>query len=140
MADTGGARIVLLDRNGAQMAEYGGLGTALGRGQPVDAVQAADTLWAVTSEDGRLWDLDVNGSVVATQRAVSADGPHLARWPTAASSSATRPGAPSTSTPPAVGRCAASPIPTRLSHRPGSPSARPGTKSCSTWLTLAGVA
>ncbi|MCB0073812.1 MAG: hypothetical protein KDE20_20230, partial [Caldilineaceae bacterium] len=78
VADTGGARVVLLDRNGAQMAEYGGLGTALGRGQPVDAVQAADTLWAVTSEDGRLWDLDVNGSVVATQRAVSADGPHLA--------------------------------------------------------------
>ncbi|MCB0160410.1 MAG: hypothetical protein KDD83_19895, partial [Caldilineaceae bacterium] len=78
VADTGGARVVLVDRSGAQMAEYGGLGTALGRGQPVDVVQAADALWAVTSEDGRLWDLDVNGSVVVTQRAVSADGPQLA--------------------------------------------------------------
>lgn len=78
VADTGGARVVLIDRSGAQLADFGGLGTALGRGQPVDVVQADGALWATSSEDGRLWNVDVNGSVAATQPAVSMDGPHLA--------------------------------------------------------------
>jgi outer membrane protein assembly factor BamB len=58
--------------------QFGGQGTPLGRGQPVDALAAVGTLWAITAEDGRLWNLNVDGSFTAVQPTGTVDGPHLA--------------------------------------------------------------
>src|SRR5690606_31106431 len=63
VADTGGARVVMLgalqggesEPNHYQvLAQYGGLETALGKGQPVDTLAPDNALWAITAEDGRL--------------------------------------------------------------------------------------
>ncbi len=78
VADTGGGRVVLLDSTGRTLAQFGGVETALGRGQPVDALFAGGSLWAVTAEDGRLWRLDDLAGITAIPRANTVDGPHLA--------------------------------------------------------------
>jgi sugar lactone lactonase YvrE len=81
VADTGGARVVLLDATGAVLTQFGGPATLLGQGQPVDVLALGDTLWTVTAENGRLWRLDVLGSLVALPRNNTIDGPHLAALP-----------------------------------------------------------
>jgi hypothetical protein len=78
VADTGGGRVAVLEPGGALLSEYGGPGTPLGLGQPVDALATPYGLWTVTSEDGRLWNLYADASLAAVARAVSIDGPHLA--------------------------------------------------------------
>ncbi|MCC6167662.1 MAG: hypothetical protein IT329_10575 [Caldilineaceae bacterium] len=81
VADTGGGRVVLLDANGALLAQFGGPATRLGQGQPVDTLVTGETLWTVTAENGRLWRLDVMGSLAALPRSNTIDGPHLAGLP-----------------------------------------------------------
>lgn len=78
VADTGGGRVVALSPAGETLATFGGPGTPLGSGQPVDVLPTERALWAVTAEDGRLWQADGGGSVVATLPTVTADGPQLA--------------------------------------------------------------
>src|SRR5262249_50359787 len=63
VADTGGARVAILQTDGQPAGEFGGPATLLGKGQPVDALWADGRLWAVTAEDGRLWRLDSSGSM-----------------------------------------------------------------------------
>jgi DNA-binding beta-propeller fold protein YncE len=81
VADTGGARVVLLDPAGSVLAPFGGPQTLLGQGQPVDALATGGALWTVTAENGRLWRLDVLGSLVAIARGNTLDGPQLAALP-----------------------------------------------------------
>lgn len=78
VADTGGGRVAALSPAGETLATFGGHGTPLGSGQPVDALPTERALWAATAEDGRLWQADGAGSVVAALPTVSADGPQLA--------------------------------------------------------------
>ncbi|MCB0046008.1 MAG: glycosyltransferase family 39 protein [Caldilineaceae bacterium] len=78
VADTGGGRVVRLDETGALSNAFGDPASVLGIGQPTDTLATASALWAVTSEDGRLWNLTANGSIGAVQRALSMDGPHFA--------------------------------------------------------------
>jgi hypothetical protein len=84
IADTGGARLVLLQPDGGQSAQFGGQGSFLGRGQPVDGLIFPEALWAITAEDGRLWRLESLGSFTATQPTNTLNGPHLAGLPTGA--------------------------------------------------------
>ena len=81
VADTGGGRVVVLDADGQMLAQYGGQGTLLSTGQPVDALAAAGWTWAITAEDGRLWRLDDLSGLTALPRANTLDGPHLAALP-----------------------------------------------------------
>jgi DNA-binding beta-propeller fold protein YncE len=81
VADTGGARVVLLDPAGVVLAQFGGPQTIMGQGQPVDALVDGGLLWTITAENGRLWRLDVMGSFVAIERSNTVDGPHLAALP-----------------------------------------------------------
>jgi DNA-binding beta-propeller fold protein YncE len=81
IADPGSARVVLLDAGGGLLGEYGGPRSLLGAGQPVDAVAADGQIWAVTPENGRLWRLDVLGSLPIMHRTSSVDGPQLAALP-----------------------------------------------------------
>ncbi len=85
VADTGGARVVHTDSTGRVLAQFGGPDTALGRGQPVDALGTANgILWAVTGEDGRLWRLDTREGRVVVARSNTMEGPHLAGLATGA--------------------------------------------------------
>jgi hypothetical protein len=59
------------------VAQFGGQDTPVGRGQPVDAL-LGDGLWAITAEDGRLWNLYLDAGFTAVGKAVTMDGPHLA--------------------------------------------------------------
>jgi hypothetical protein len=81
VADTGGARVVLLDPAGVVLAQFGGPQTVMGQGQPVDALVDGGQLWTITAENGRLWRLDVMGSFVAIERSNTVDGPQLAALP-----------------------------------------------------------
>ena len=45
VADTGGGRLVVLAADGQQVFEFGGQGSLLARGQPVDAVEANGVYW-----------------------------------------------------------------------------------------------
>ena len=82
VADTGGARVAVLDPLGALLAEFGGQGTELGVGQPVDALATdAGRYWAITAEDGRLWDLTSGGSIAAVKPTNTLSGPHMADLP-----------------------------------------------------------
>ncbi len=82
VADTGGARVALLDALGGVVAQFGGPSTWLGKGQPVDVLAVANgSYWAIAAEHGRLWRLDVLGSVPAVERANTLTGPHLAALP-----------------------------------------------------------
>lgn len=82
VADTGGARVVLLTRGGQLMLAVGGRETRFGLGQPVDAVATAGRLWALTAEDGRLWQLtesaEESGSISAAMATNTLNGPRLA--------------------------------------------------------------
>ena len=78
VSDTGGGRVVLMTPDGTTLAIYGGADSAVGRGQPVDAIVTDRALWAITAEDGRLWDLNTDGSMVAVERTSTLDGPQLA--------------------------------------------------------------
>jgi hypothetical protein len=78
IADTGGARVAIVQPDGVLAGQFGGQGSLLGRGQPVDSVVAEGALWAITAEDGRLWNLNVNGSFTAVQPTGTVDGPQLA--------------------------------------------------------------
>ena len=77
IADTGGARIAIVEPNGAPAGQFGGQGSLLGRGQPVDALAAEGALWAISAEDGRLWNLTADGSMTAVQPTGTVDGPQL---------------------------------------------------------------
>jgi hypothetical protein len=79
IADTGGGRIAVVARDGTSAGEFGGQGSLLGRGQPVDALAAAGALWAISAEDGRLWNLTADGSLTAVQPTGTVDGPQLAQ-------------------------------------------------------------
>ncbi len=81
VADTGGARVVVLTWDGQQMAEFGGQGSALGAGQPVDVLATGRAIWSIAALDGRLWQLDTLGSLTAVQSAGTIDGPHFAGLP-----------------------------------------------------------
>jgi DNA-binding beta-propeller fold protein YncE len=81
VADTGGARVVVLDAAGNFLTQYGGLETALGQGQPADVVASGDQLWAIAADHGRLWRLDVLGSLAVSERASTVTGPQLAALP-----------------------------------------------------------
>jgi hypothetical protein len=79
VADTGGGRVAIIAPSGEQAGEFGGQGSLLGRGQPVDALAAEGALWAISAEDGRLWNLSVDGSLTAVQPTGTIDGPQLAQ-------------------------------------------------------------
>lgn len=81
VADTGGARVVMLGSQGEMLSQFGGPGTMLGTGQPVDTLAANGVLWAVTAEDGRLWRLYDQSSLTVMSRANTLDGPHMAGLP-----------------------------------------------------------
>lgn len=81
VADTGGARVVLLDSAGMPFAQFGGQGTVLGTGQPVDVVTVNGEWWAISAENGRLWRLDGLGSLPALPRTNTLTGPQLAALP-----------------------------------------------------------
>lgn len=81
VADTGGARVVVMDATGTFLAQYGGLETGLGQGQPADVLAMGDQLWAIAADHGRLWRLDTLGSLVVTDRASTVTGPQLAGLP-----------------------------------------------------------
>lgn len=78
LADTGGARVAVVDRSGTVAAQFGGPGSPLGNGQPVDVVATGRALWVIAAESGRLWQLDTLGSITALPRGDTIDGPHLA--------------------------------------------------------------
>jgi hypothetical protein len=79
VADTGGARVVIVEPDGTLTGQFGGQGSLLGRGQPVDALAAAGALWAVSAEDGRLWNLNTGGSMTVVQPTGTVDGPQMAQ-------------------------------------------------------------
>ena len=81
VADTGGGRMAVLTPEGEQVLAFGGQGSLLARGQPVDAVEANGVYWVVSAEDGRLWNTLVDGSLTAIQPTNTIDGPHLAALP-----------------------------------------------------------
>src|SRR5690606_9053926 len=84
VADTGGARVALLESTGAMVTQLGGPGTDLGDGQPVDVLAADGRLWTVTAENGRLWLLDALGSLPLMPRSSTVEGSHLAGLPNGA--------------------------------------------------------
>lgn len=85
VADTGGARLVLLNADGQEIASYGGPESIFGLGQPADAMIVGGRYWAVTAEDGRLWRMEGaandSGSIAAQLRSDTLNGPHLAALP-----------------------------------------------------------
>jgi hypothetical protein len=81
VADTGGARVALLDAAGALLAQYGGVESGLGQGQPSDTLALGNQLWAIAADHGRLWQLDTFGSLAVTSRASTVTGPQLAGLP-----------------------------------------------------------
>jgi hypothetical protein len=81
VADTGGARVVVLDATGAPLAQIGGPETGLGQGQPNDVLAINEQLWAVAADHGRLWQLDTLGSIAVSERASTVTGPQLAGLP-----------------------------------------------------------
>ncbi len=82
IADTGGARAVLLTSMGQVVNQFGGPDTPLGAGQPVDVLASANgIIWLVTAEDGRLWRLDTGQGFAAVAPSNTFDAPHLAGLP-----------------------------------------------------------
>jgi hypothetical protein len=81
VADTGGARVVLLDPTGTLLAQFGGQQTSLGTGQPVDTLALGAQWWAMAADHGRLWLLDAMGSVAISERTNTATGPQMAALP-----------------------------------------------------------
>jgi DNA-binding beta-propeller fold protein YncE len=81
VADTGGARVVVLDATGAFITQFGGMETGLGQGQPTDAMALGNQLWAIGADNGRLWRLDNLGSVAVVERASTVSGPQLTSLP-----------------------------------------------------------
>lgn len=81
VADTGGGRVVMLSQDGSLLAQYGGVDSPLARGQPVDALFTPRGLWAITAEDGRLWNLELDAGLTALQPTATIDGPKMARLP-----------------------------------------------------------
>ena len=84
VADTGGGRVVILSTTGQVLAEFGKQGSLLAQGQPIDVLAVNGALWAVTAEDGRLWQLDTLGSMTALPHVDTLNGPHLAGLPNGA--------------------------------------------------------
>lgn len=78
VADTGGARVAVVQPDGAVTAVFGGVDSALGRGQPADVIAEGGAIWAIAAEEGRLWRLDTLGSFTAIQPTDTINGPHLA--------------------------------------------------------------
>jgi hypothetical protein len=81
VADTGGGRVVILSATGQVLGEFGGQNSLLAAGQPVDVLAVKGALWAITAEDGRLWQLVSNGSLTALPRTDTLNGPHLTALP-----------------------------------------------------------
>lgn len=81
VADTGGGRVAVVSPTGELFSQNGGQGTALAKGQPVDVAADTGVIWTVTAEDGRLWNLPVDGSVTAVAPMNTIDGPKLAGLP-----------------------------------------------------------
>lgn len=85
VADTGGGRVVVMDPEGRVLAEYGGQGSDIARGQPVDVMGGLRNVWLLTAEDGRLWNLRSfeldNGSLTVTKPTSTLRGPHFAELP-----------------------------------------------------------
>ena len=81
VADTGGGRVAVVAPSGELLSQNGGQGTVLAKGQPVDAAAGPGAIWTITAEDGRLWNLPVDGSVTAVAPMNTIDGPKLARLP-----------------------------------------------------------
>lgn len=81
VADTGGGRVVVLFPGGAVQSQFGGPDTLLARGQPVDALLLDGMLWAISAEDGRLWNIYADGSLTAVQPTNTIDGPQMAMLP-----------------------------------------------------------
>lgn len=81
VADTGGARVALLDATGAFLAQFGGVETGLGQGQPVDVLAMGNQLWAIAADHGRLWRLDAMGSIAVSERTNTLTGPQMAALP-----------------------------------------------------------
>lgn len=81
VADTGGGRVVILAATGQVLGEFGGQGSLLATGQPVDVLAVKGALWAITAEDGRLWQLISNGSLTALPHTDTLNGPHMVSLP-----------------------------------------------------------
>lgn len=81
VADTGGARVALLDATGLLLAQFGGQQSSLGLGQPVDTLALGNQWWAMAAEHGRLWLLDAMGSVAISERTNTLTGPQMAGLP-----------------------------------------------------------
>ncbi len=79
VADTGGARVVILSALGEVLDQIGGPDTEIGKGQPVDVMTLPNgTIWVITSENGTLWRLDRGQGQVAIAPVNTVFGPHLA--------------------------------------------------------------
>lgn len=85
IADTGGARVAVVELIAEDEAEstvvqmqFGGPGTPLGNGQPVDVAATPQAIWAIAAEHGRLWRMDTLGSLTAVRPTDTINGPHLA--------------------------------------------------------------
>lgn len=81
VADTGGARVVALNSEGRMVGEFGGMDKALGKGQPVDAAALHGRWWAISAENGRVWNLATLGSLGALAYNNTQDGPQMAVLP-----------------------------------------------------------
>ena len=81
VADTGGARVAVLNPEGFVLGEFGGLDQALGTGQPADALALNNVWWAFSAENGRLWNLGTLGSLGALSYNNTIDGPQMAVLP-----------------------------------------------------------
>lgn len=77
IADTGGARVAAITADGGVITSIGGPETRLGRGQPAAVGVTPNTLWALAAEAGRLWNLNVMGSLNAIQPVDTINGPHI---------------------------------------------------------------
>ena len=81
VADTGRGRIALIAPDGSEVGDFGGAGSALTAGQPVDVLATPSAIWAVTPVDGRLRQLNTQGSLGVMAPGDTLDGPHLAKLP-----------------------------------------------------------
>lgn len=78
VADTGGARVVRLTPGGEASYTFGGQESQFGRGQPTSVIEVNGMLWAITAEDGRLWQIDTGGNYQAITPTNTIYGPQLA--------------------------------------------------------------
>lgn len=81
VADTGRGRLALIAPDGSEVGEFGGQDSTIAAGQPVDVLPTSSAVWTITPVDGRLWQLNTQGSLGVMAPGDTLDGPHLAKLP-----------------------------------------------------------